>query len=194
MESPDIDTTPIVRHSQGEKEIKKEKKEKKEKKQKNAGPRGERGNQMDFHSFRGEMEKLFEKFSSKVSDFAEPWLYSAWRTSGSSALKMDVVESSSGFTVFVDIPGIPKEYIKISVEGNHVLMIEAERTPERKEDDQETWHVKERNFGKFWRSVVLPSNVDFKTADAKYENAVLTLTFPKTEEAIQKPHTTIEIR
>jgi HSP20 family protein len=58
---------------------------------------------------------------------------------------------------------------------------------EEKEEKEKTYHLRERRFGSFSRSVSLPSNVNVDKSDAQFENGVLTLTLPKAEEA--KPKT-----
>jgi HSP20 family protein len=58
---------------------------------------------------------------------------------------------------------------------------------EEKEEKENTYHLRERCYGTFSRSVTLPSNVNVDKSDAQFENGVLTLTLPKAEEA--KPKT-----
>jgi HSP20 family protein len=54
---------------------------------------------------------------------------------------------------------------------------------EEEEKKDERWHVRERRFGSFQRSVSLPTPVNSDGAQARYEHGVLTLTLPKSEAA-----------
>jgi HSP20 family protein len=71
--------------------------------------------------------------------------------------------------------------LEISVENN-TLTIRGEISKEVERDD-ERWHIRERRYGVFQRSITLPNNVDPDQVGAVYEDGVLTLTLPKVEEA-----------
>jgi HSP20 family protein len=93
------------------------------------------------------------------------------------SMKMDVIERDDHFAVHVDLPGVPKEEVKISLEGN-MMTIAAERSEERNEE-RENYHLKERKFGKMSRSIQLPKDVDLDHADAKFNNGELEITLPR---------------
>jgi HSP20 family protein len=92
------------------------------------------------------------------------------------SMKMDVIERDH-FAVHVDLPGVPKEEVKISLEGN-MMPIAAERSVERNEE-LENYHLKERKFGKMCRSIRIPKDVDLDHADAKFNNGELQITLPR---------------
>jgi HSP20 family protein len=81
------------------------------------------------------------------------------------------------FTVEIDLPGIKKEDINLSVEGDY-LIVTAERKM-KKEVEKDDYYLMESLYGKFARSFYLPDDIDRDSIDAKFENGRLTVTFEK---------------
>ncbi|MBS3804406.1 MAG: Hsp20/alpha crystallin family protein [Oleiphilaceae bacterium] len=92
---------------------------------------------------------------------------------------VDVRETAENYQIQADLPGMTKDDIKVTVE-NGVLNIEGERKKEE-ESGEGTQHRVERVYGRFVRRFTLPDNVDEESADAKFQNGILTLTLKKTE-------------
>ena len=99
---------------------------------------------------------------------------------GLATLALDVFESVDDVTVKASLPGITPQEVDISITGD-VLTIKGEKS-EEKEEKQGNYHLRERRYGAFQRSVSLPAAVQADKADAVFENGVLTLTLPKVEE------------
>jgi HSP20 family protein len=94
------------------------------------------------------------------------------------AIRMDVTETDNAYVVHAEIPGVKKDEIQITVEGNLVTIgAEVKRETERK--DGEHLLRSERYFGGLYRSFTLPVEVDEATSVAKYDNGVLELTLTK---------------
>ena len=93
-------------------------------------------------------------------------------------IKMDLKEDDKAYTVHADIPGVKKEDIQVSIEGNQVS-ISAETRTEKEEKKGEKVLRSERYFGKVARSFTLAHEVDEAKAQAKYSDGVLELTLPK---------------
>lgn len=95
-----------------------------------------------------------------------------------SQIKLDVKESDQGYTVQAEVPGVGKEDIHVSIDGNTVTL-----SAEVKQQDSQTKDEKvlrtERYYGAVSRSFQLPADLDPDAAKAKYDNGVLTLTLPK---------------
>jgi len=93
-------------------------------------------------------------------------------------IKIDVKESERAYTVQAELPGVPKEDIQVSLDGNVVTL-----RAEVKQQDAQTKDDKvlrsERYFGSVSRSFQLPQDIDQNESRAKYDNGVLTLTLPK---------------
>ncbi len=100
---------------------------------------------------------------------------------------VDVMERDNEFIVSVDIPGVEKKDVKVSLEKN-ILTIKGERKMERREEEEEegTYHCAERCYGTFSRSFTLPRTVDASKINAKYKEGVLVMTLPKAEEAKER--------
>ncbi|MGD9551018.1 MAG: Hsp20/alpha crystallin family protein [Burkholderiaceae bacterium] len=95
-----------------------------------------------------------------------------------SKIKIDVKEDDATYTVHAEIPGVAKDDIQVSVEGNVVsLRAEVQQKDEKKEGEKVL--RSERYYGAVERSFQLPADVDAAQAKAKYDNGVLTLTLPK---------------
>jgi len=99
-------------------------------------------------------------------------------------LPLDVSETDDDFIVTASIPGVKSDDIDISLTDN-VLTIKAEIKSEETREDAR-YHLQERRFGIFSRSIALPTPVDADKVQAVYKDGVLTLNIPKTEEV--KPH------
>ncbi len=93
-------------------------------------------------------------------------------------IKMDVSEDDKAYTVRAEVPGVKKEDIKISVDGNQVA-ISAEVKKEKEEKEGKKVIRSERYYGKVYRSFSLDQEVDQNAAKAKYSDGVLELTLPK---------------
>lgn len=93
-------------------------------------------------------------------------------------IKMDLKEDDKSYTVHADIPGVKKEDIHVSIDGNRVS-ISAESRIEKEEKEGEKVLRSERYCGKVARSFTLAHEVDEAGAKAKYSDGVLELTLPK---------------
>jgi HSP20 family protein len=93
-------------------------------------------------------------------------------------MRMDVVENAAGYTVKAEIPGMKKEDIVVSIDGNNVS-ISAEAKHEKEVTEGEKVLRSERYYGSVSRMVTLPYDVDPAKAQASYEGGVLTLLLPK---------------
>jgi HSP20 family protein len=100
-------------------------------------------------------------------------------------IKIDVSEDEKSYTVKADIPGVKKDDIQVSVEGNQVS-IEAESNKEREEKKGDTVLRSERYYGRVFRSFALAHEVDGGKAEAKYQDGVLELKLPKKSNGASK--------
>jgi len=108
---------------------------------------------------------------------------SSWRSFNWS-VALDVVENDDEFVVKASLPGINPDDLEITfIDGK--LTIKGEVTEEEKVEEAR-YHLRERRFGSFSRSIKLPSGIEAEKIDAKYESGVLELHLPKVEEVKPK--------
>ena len=94
------------------------------------------------------------------------------------SIKMDVTEQNGAYLVKAEIPGVGKDDIQVSIEGNQVT-IGAEVKREKDVKDGERVLRSERYFSSVYRGFTLPVEVDEAASEAKYENGVLQLKLVK---------------
>lgn len=97
---------------------------------------------------------------------------------------LDAVEDKDNYLVSVEVPGLKKEDINVSVHDG-VLTVSGERKQE-KDIKEGSVHRTERYYGKFSRSVSLPAEVRADKVSATYKDGVLHVELPKAEEAKPK--------
>lgn len=127
-------------------------------------------------SLHDEIDRLFN-FSLPGLGRGVDWA-SGW------APALDVTQDKEEVQVKVELPGMKKEEIAISLHEG-VLTISGERKREEEKKEGETYRS-ERFFGKFQRAVTLPAAIDAKKVKASYKDGLLTISLPKAEEAKPK--------
>jgi HSP20 family protein len=130
----------------------------------------------ELSSLRREMDRLWDGF------FGERPLARVWEREWIPSL--DVSETKENFVVKAEVPGIDAKDINISLTGD-VLTIKGEKKHE-KEEKEEDYHLVERGYGVFSRSVRLPAEVESAKIKASYKNGILKVTLPKSEKVKAK--------
>lgn len=92
-------------------------------------------------------------------------------------IKLDISESENAYTVTAEVPGVTKEDIQVSVEGNTITLRAEVRQHDRQE--QENAVHSERYYGVISRSFQLPVDIDESQSSARSDNGVLVLTLAK---------------
>lgn len=130
-----------------------------------------------FMELQKEIDRLFGEFMRPL------------RTEFEFYPKVDAYETEDKVVLELEVPGVKKDELKISVEDG-VLRIVGEKKTERDEKGR-NYRIVERSFGKFERAFIIPDYVDMKNITAKYSDGVLTLEMPKKKE--EKPAIEIKI-
>jgi HSP20 family protein len=127
-------------------------------------------------NLREEIDRLFE---APLAEFARSsQLLSGWTPA------FDVNEDKDNVYVRAELPGMRKEDIDLSLH-NGSLSISGERKSEENLKDREVYRA-ERFFGRFQRTITLPTAVAVEKIKAQYKDGILSVTLPKAEEAKPK--------
>jgi HSP20 family protein len=133
-----------------------------------------------FQSFRTEMDRLFDSFLGGAPSLA------SLRQGSSGAQVMtptlDVKENEKEIVVKADLPGMDEKDINLTIH-NGVLSLRGEKKSEHT-DERENYHVMERSYGSFQRSIRLPDTIDEDKAEARFDKGVLTISLPKRPETV----------
>lgn len=123
-------------------------------------------------------EEINRLFDSPFGDLTRMELFNGW------APALDLYEDKDNLVVKAELPGMKREEIEITVHDG-TLSLSGERKYAEKNQDAEPYRS-ERFFGKFHRTLALPKPVQTDKAKATYEDGILTVLLPKTEEAKPK--------
>ncbi len=132
-----------------------------------------------FQSFRTEMDRLFDSFLGGV-----PSLRSSRHGFSEAQMTptLDVKENEKEIVVKADLPGMDEKDINLTIH-NGVLSLRGEKKSEHA-DERDNYHVMERSYGSFQRSIRLPETIDEDKAEARFDKGVLTVTLPKRPETV----------
>lgn len=119
------------------------------------------------------MKRFTEEMDRSFASFAAPMETELW------APPLEVKHKNGNFIVTVELPGIPKEEVKVEVIED-ALVIEGERKLV-KETKEEGYFRSERSYGKFYRSIPLPKGAKADMIKAELTNGVLEVSIPVPE-------------
>ncbi len=129
----------------------------------------------DLMSLKRAMDKLFEESVSRPVGFTIGL--------GSGDFPIDIIQSENYLIIKAALPGVRPEDVDISVTGD-ILTIKAERKEEGDFKDKD-YIRKENQYGTISRKIPVPKSVEVNKADATFDNGMLTLSIPRSEE--EKP-------
>lgn len=127
----------------------------------------------DLFGLRRELDSMFDTFLGRGERFAVAW-----------TPPMDVTELENEIQIQIELPGMKADDINVSI-TNNIMTLSGEKK-EESERRGEDFHVKERTFGSFTRSVTLPSVVNADKITARFTDGILKISLPKAEEARAK--------
>jgi HSP20 family protein len=142
-----------------------------------------------FVPFRSPLEGvavLQNRLNSIFNDFtgSNGELQNESLSAGSFLPPVDIYEDANRLVLRLEVPGIPQEDLQINME-NQTLIVKGERKLV-KDEKEENFHRIERRYGSFVRSFTLPATMETESAQANYENGVLSITLQKKEAAKPK--------
>jgi len=128
-----------------------------------------------FTAMQREINRVFNEFGSREKP--------AW-PGGALSPHIDVAETETAVEVTAELPGIDEKDFELVLE-NDLLTIKGEKKSEREEKNKD-YHVVERSFGSFSRSIRLPFTAEAEAAKAQFAKGVLKVTIAKPAEAKNK--------
>jgi HSP20 family protein len=126
----------------------------------------------DMMNLRNEFDRFFN------DAFGTPTL---WERPNNWGLALDVSENEENYIVKADIPNVEPDDLDISLNDNTLTIRGETKSEETKNGEQ--YHLQERHYGHFGRSITLPATVDPKAVEANYEQGTLRMVIPKAEES-----------
>ena len=124
----------------------------------------------ELERMRREMERIWDRFSSELSTSA---LERDWKPS------LDLLETPDGLVAEVEVPGINPDEINISVTPD-LLTVTGEKKQETGRQEK-NYHIMERTYGRFSRSIPLPTAVSPDRVEARYKDGILRITMGKSK-------------
>ena len=127
-----------------------------------------------FFALQQEIDRLFEGFSRGFAGFPSSF---AGFPSRELMPSMDLSETDKEIEITAELPGLEEKDIQLNVADN-VLTVRGEKKNER-EETKKDYHLVERSYGSFTRSVQLPDGVNADNIKAVMSKGVLKVTVPK---------------
>lgn len=126
--------------------------------------------------------RSFESLARRMSEMFDEFERGITVTPSDFSPRVDISEDEKHLYVTVEIPGVNKEDVKVTINDDNILVIKGEKKREFRAEDKERNFIRvERSYGSFQRSFMLPDNVKKDNVAAKFENGVLTITLEKVE-------------
>ncbi len=137
-----------------------------------------------FASLQQEIDRVFDDFGRSFFDFGRS--LPSFPSFGSTEVvpRMNVSETDKAIEVTAELPGLEEKDVEINF-ADDVLTIRGERKTEKEEKDK-NYHVFERRYGAFARSVALPAGTDPNKIKAAIDKGVLKVTVEKPEARVAK--------
>jgi len=143
-----------------------------------------------WQSFRNDMQRLFDQvwnrgfFPSLPRAFDVEPIWRQWPSVGAAQPAVDYAEDEKAYHITAELPGMSEKEVDVSLSGD-TLTIKGEKRSE-KEEKAKNYYLSERSYGSFQRSFTLPDGTDRDKIEASFAAGVLTLTLPKTAEAVKQ--------
>jgi HSP20 family protein len=132
----------------------------------------------DLLSIRDDMNRMFNEFFGRTEGQEGTWLSGAWTP------PVDIHETDDALILKAELPGFSKNDVNVELKDN-TLTLKGQRQ-EEKEVKEEQFHRRERAYGSFQRTFMLPASVDAEKVTANYKDGILELRLPKRETAKAK--------
>ena len=133
----------------------------------------------DIGALHRDLNRVFDTLAEvreKASEYSGTWVPA-----------VDVKESPDAIVIYAELPGMTKDDVKISIKDNTLILSGEKKRPQ--EDDKDSYHRMEREFGPFSRTFALPAGIDTSKTEAVFKDGVLVIKLAKAEaEKAQEIH------
>lgn len=142
-----------------------------------------------FDSLRREIDQLFNEFGGGAwrwplrRSFFDIEPFRRTEAAFAAVPAVDVTETDKAYEITAELPGMTDKNVEVKM-ADGVLTIKGEKQ-EEKEEKKKDHYLRERNFGSFQRAFQVPDGVDPDKIEASFKNGVLTVTLPKSAEALK---------
>ena len=97
-------------------------------------------------------------------------------------MKTDVKETTDGYELKIDLPGVRKENLKAELSDGYLTISATTDSEDKEEDETAKFIRRERYFGSFSRTFYVGDDLKQEDVKAKFDNGILTLDIPKLNE------------
>lgn len=125
---------------------------------------------------RNYLDNIFDDFFNEFYSFP----YSTSSKGRDLIPRIDISETDSGYSLEIELPGVNQRDIDINID-NHILTVKGHKE-EKSDEKNKNYHMRERYYGSFQRSISLPANIKDEAIDAHFENGILHIKIPKKEQ------------
>ncbi len=133
-----------------------------------------------FATLQGEIDRLFQSVGRQAG-------FSGGSDPAGFAPSIDIAESAGAVDITVELPGCEPKDVEISVSGRS-LVLRGEKKSETERTDKD-WHVTERSYGSFSRTIPVAFDIDTASVEARFDKGVLKIHLPKPAEAVAERKT-----
>ena len=134
-----------------------------------------------------DFDRLVRNMATRVNETG--WL--PWKNNSEESSEMrfkpevDIREKKNEYIIKVDIPGVKEDDIRLEL-INGQLVVSGEKTLERETEEEGEYHLVERAYGSFQRTLSLPEDTDEEDIKAEFDNGVIKISLPRKEIAQSK--------
>ncbi|WP_024547410.1 Hsp20/alpha crystallin family protein [Rickettsia gravesii] len=129
---------------------------------------------------RSYVDDIFNNFFNEIASFSYPVSYNDRMLTP----RIDITENESEYNLEVELPGVTQDNIDLKIDSS-ILTIEGKKAQSAEKKDH-NYHMQERYYGSFSRSISLPSNVDEEHVEANFKDGILSIKIPKKEQSKAK--------
>jgi len=130
-------------------------------------------------SLHREVNRLFDDVFRGSRSFAPPAAQGGGGSVAAFNASVDVAETDKEIRVCAELPGVDEKDIEVSLDGDLLTLRGEKKFEQEKGDEKTNYHLVERGYGRFQRSLRLPFQVNPDEVKASFQNGVLTVTVPK---------------